>query len=253
VKSWIKQNYLSFVVSVVFLILWELIVRFKLVSTLLLASPSKILEWLINNIGDNSLWVDIKQTLYRVFVSFLISILIGVPLGMLMGFSKSMEKLLRFPVDFSRSIPATALFPLFLLLFGAEEGSRIAAAIYGASLIILMNTMSGVKHANNARIKAAKAYGAYSWKLFFYVLIPEALPSIFTGLRLAISLAFVIVILVEMFIGTISGLGHRIIDAQMLYEIPEMYCTILITGCLGYFINYLFALCERKIIHYSGY
>ncbi|MBF0275578.1 MAG: ABC transporter permease, partial [Nitrospinae bacterium] len=208
--------------------------------------------WLISRSFDSSLWSDISMTLTRVFIAFALSALIGVPLGMLMGFFPKVESAFRLPIDFSRSIPATALFPLFILLFGTGEEPRIAAAIYGGSLIILMNTMSGVKQANIARIKAAKAYGAKGWNLFYYVLIPEALPSIFTGFRLGVSLAFVIIILVEMFIGTSSGLGHRIIDAQILYRIPEVYASIGLTGIFGYLLNLMFAYMEGRIVHYSG-
>jgi len=247
------NNTISILVMAVFLILWQAVTSLELVSSLLLASPLKIIQWISQNILNYALWQDIGMTIQRVSVSFALSVAIGVPLGMLMGYFSHIEKALRLPVDFSRSIPATALFPLFILLFGSGEGPRVAAAVYGASLIILMNTMAGVKQANIMRIKTAKAYGAKGAKLFFYVLLPESLPSMITGFRLAVSLAFVIIVLVEMFIGTSMGLGHRIIDAQMLYEIPQMYGTIIITGTLGYLLNLLFAAIENKVVHYVGH
>lgn len=247
-----NNKYYSGIVTIVFLCVWQGVTAIKLVSPLLLSSPVEIVVWIVQNVLNLALWQDIAMTIQRVFLSFVISVIIGVPIGMLMGYFVNIEKALRLPVDFSRSIPATALFPMFIVFFGSGEGPRIAAAIYGASLIILMNSMAGVKQANLMRIKTAKAYGATGYKLFRYVLLPESMPSIITGFRLGVSLAFVIIVLVEMFIGTSAGLGHRIINAQMLYEIPQMYGTIFITGILGFLLNMLFAAIESKVVHYVG-
>ena len=235
------------------LITWQLAVSAELVNALLLASPLDTFLWIASNLSNNQLWIDIAATVQRVLISFLFSALIGVPLGMLMGYFSKLDVMLRLPVDFGRSIPATALFPLFMLFLGVGESSRIAAAVYGASLIVLVNTVSGVKQANKNRIKTAKAYGAKGWNLFIYILLPEAMPSIITGFRLGISLAFVIIILVEMFIGTTSGIGHRIIESQMLFEIPQMYSCIIFAGLFGYAMNAVFIFIEHKIGHYIGH
>ena len=234
------------------LLLWELVCRLGLVSPLLLASPLSIASWMAANIASPSLWVHVVVTLRRVAVAFIISALIGIPLGVAMGYFRTLEKVLTLPVDFCRSIPATALFPLFLIFFGVGEGPRVAAAAYGASLIIAINAMSGIKQANAIRVQAARVMGAAGLQLFWRVLLPEAMPSILTGLRLGVSLAFVIVVLVEMFVGTTAGIGHQLIDAQTLYDIPEVYALIFIAGLLGYLINQLFILVEGRIAHYVG-
>lgn len=234
------------------LLVWELVSTLGLVSPLLLSPPHAIAKWLAQNITSSELWLHIAVTLRRVSLAFGLSTLIGIPLGVLMGHFRPVERVLTLPVDFSRSIPATALFPLFLIFFGAGEGPRVAASVYGASLIIAINAMSGIKQANTIRLQAARMMGASGLTLFTRVLLPEAMPSILTGLRLGVSLAFVIVVLVEMFVGTTAGIGHKLIDAQTIYEIPEVYALIFIAGLLGYFINQIFIAVERRIAHYVG-
>ncbi|MEO8165968.1 MAG: ABC transporter permease [Betaproteobacteria bacterium] len=235
------------------LAVWQVVCATDWVSPLLLASPFAIARWLATCLFEPAVWSDLFASVLRVLIALLISTLIGIPTGMLLGRFRALEQLLRFPIDFGRSIPATALFPLFILFFGAREGSRVAAAIYGAALIILMNTMVGVRQANAMRMRAARAYGATGWKLYVYVLLPEALPAMIAGIRLGASLSLVIIVLVEMFVGTSSGLGHRIINSQIMYEIPEMYGTIIITGTLGYAINLVFVVIEQRFAHYVGH
>jgi len=112
--------------------------------------------------------------------------------------------------------------------------------------------MYGVHVSKNLRIKAAKTMGIKGFKLFKKIIFPEALPQIFNGMRIAISLSLVIVVVTEMFIGTNFGLGYRIVNAQLVYKISEMYAVILITGVLGFLINKGFILAERKVVHWKG-
>ena len=107
-------------------------------------------------------------------------------------------------------------------------------------------------NARQSRILAAKVMGANRWQVFKDVLVMESLPQTFIGLRSGISIALVIVIVAEMFIGTEQGLGKRIIDAQQVLNVQDMYASILITGLLGYALNVLFLLGEKRVIHWSG-
>jgi len=247
-----KDQVISIGAVIALLALWEIVCALGLISPLLLAAPHSIVQWLAENVSSLDLWIDVGVTLRRVSLAFVLSALIGIPIGVAMGYFPTLEKVLTLPVDFGRSIPATALFPLFLIFFGKGEGPRVAAAVYGAALIIAINAMSGIKQANTIRVQAARVMGASGLQLFSRVLLPEAMPSILTGLRLGVSLAFVIVVLVEMFVGTTAGIGQQLMDAQTLYEIPEMYALIFIAGLLGYLINQIFIAVEGRIAHYVG-
>lgn len=240
------------VVPVVILAIWQIISSLGLISPLFLASPHEVLLSFRSSILDNTLLTDAGYTLYRVMVSFIIAALIGVPLGLIMGYSNKVYALFEFTVEFFRSIPTTALFPLFLLAFGVGDEAKIAAAAWGATLVILLNSMYGVHLGKKLRLRVAKTMKIKGLLLFEKVIFPEALPHIFSGFRLAISLCVVIVIVTEMFIGTNAGLGKKIIDAQMVYQTPDMYVGIITAGLIGYILSKLMILLEQGVVHWRG-
>jgi len=155
-------------------------------------------------------------------------------------------------VDFFRSTPASALFPLFLILFGPGEATKIAVAAFGAALVVLFNAAYGVMNARRTRVLAAKVMGASHGRILFDVLLWEAMPQILVGMRAGVSLALVIVVVAEMFIGSTDGLGHTVMNAQMLFESGLMYGTIFLAGALGYGLNLLFLLAEKRFVHWAG-
>jgi NitT/TauT family transport system permease protein len=183
---------------------------------------------------------------------FCISAFIGIILGLLMGYSTNIYDIFEFLVDFFRSIPGLALFPLFMLVLGIGDKARIGVVVFACSLVVLINTMYGVLNAKKIRIRAAKIMGADKITLFRKVIFWEALPSISSGLRISLSMALLITIVTEMFIGTKYGLGQRIFNSHLVYRIPDMYSSIILTGFLGYGLNKVYMYFERKIVHWTG-
>ena len=169
-----------------------------------------------------------------------------------MGFSDRFYAALEFPVEFFRSIPATALLPVFMLLFGVGDASKIALAGYAAGLTLALNAMYGVHVGKELRRRAAQTLGIKGLALFRKIVFPEALPHISAGFRVALSLSLVVVIVAEMFAGSPAGLGKRIIDAQQVYRTDEMYAAILTAGALGFVLNRLALAAERRILHWRG-
>ncbi len=184
--------------------------------------------------------------------AFLIAAAIGVPLGVLLGSNERAYRSVEFLIDFFRSTPSSALIPLFLMIFGVSDVNKVAIAAFGALLIVLFNSAYGVMNARKQRIMAARVMGASRWQVFKDVLIWESLQPTFVGLRSAVSMALVIVIVAEMFIGSENGLGHRIINSQQVMNVRDMYASILAAGALGYALNVLFLLSEKRIVHWSG-
>lgn len=176
----------------------------------------------------------------------------GVPLGIALGSNEKIYRSVEFLIDFFRSTPSSALIPLFLLIFGITDVNKIAIATFAAVLLIIFNSAYGVMNAKKTRVNAAITMGIPKRFIFKDVLFMESLPQTFVGLRTGVSMALVIVIVAEMFIGSTDGLGHRIIDAQQVFNVKEMYGSILITGALGYGLNLLFLLVEKRIVHWSG-
>src|SRR3989344_4228592 len=240
------------IVPFIILVIWAFFSNLKLISPLFLSTPQAVFLKIINLFSSGAILPDILFTFYRTLLGFIIACLIGIPLGLLMGYSNKIYYSLEFIVEFFRSIPATALFPLFLLFFGIGDQSKIALTAWAAGLVLIINSMYGVHLGKELRIKSAKTMRISGFSLFQKIIFPEALPQIFSGMRIAISLSLVIVVVTEMFIGTNFGLGHRIIDAQLVYRISEMYAAIFITGVLGFLINKGFIFAEKRIVHWKG-
>jgi NitT/TauT family transport system permease protein len=195
---------------------------------------------------------DLATTFVRLVLGLGLGIAIGVPLGLLMGSSDWVYRLLEVVMDFFRSVPVVALFPLFVLVFGVGDVSKVATTAYSTSLIILINTIYGVHNASAMRRKVADSLGASRFQVFFKVTLPDALPEIAAGVRTALSLGLIVVLMTEMFLGTQMGLGQRIYEWGLVYRVPEMYAAILVTGILGYVLNKVFVFGEKRIIHWRG-
>jgi NitT/TauT family transport system permease protein len=241
-----------FIGPIVIILIWFIVSFFKIVNPFFLPSPLEVLINLYSIFKTGEIFPDLFATLIRTLEAFLIAIIFGIPLGLFLGEKEKIYRNIEFIIDFFRSTPATALFPLFLLIFGISDNSKIAVAAFGACLIIIFNTAYGVFNAKKSRILATKIMGATKVQIFKWIIFWESLPQTFVGIRNAISLSLVIIVVTEMFIGTNFGLGHRIIDSQLIYDIKGMYSAIIITGVLGYLLNYIVLFLEKKYIHWSG-
>lgn len=222
------------------------------VNPLFLPSPLDVVTSLAEGVRSGVLVTDAMATLRRAVLGFLVSLAVGVPSGLLVGRVRSLSVAVQPTVDFFRSIPATALFPLFLVIFGLGDKAKITIVVYACSLIILVNTAYGARQVKAHRLRSARIMGATRWQAFYHIVVPESAPGIFAGARVALSMSLVLVVVTEMFIGTTSGLGWRIIDAQMVYRTPEMYGAILLTGFLGYGANLSIVALEGRALHWVG-
>jgi len=245
-------RWLPFIGPIALFVLWDLVVRAGLIKVILLPTPWATIQALVTGLAGGPLLLDFGVTVLRTLEAFVIAAVVGVPLGVLLGSNEKAYRSVEFLIDFFRSTPSSALIPLFLLIFGVSDINKVAIAAFGAWLIVLFNSAYGVINARKQRVMAARVMGASRWQIFKDVLIWESLQPTFVGLRSAVSMALVIVIVAEMFIGSDTGLGHRIIDAQQVLNVKSMYAAILAAGALGYALNILFLIAERKIVHWSG-
>ena len=211
----------------------------------------KTIATLFTSVWQGNLLKDFAFTLYRTLYAFAIAVLFGIPFGIVIGANKQVYRSFEFLIDFFRSTPATAMFPLFLVVFGVGDFSRIAVAAFAGWLVIFFNVAYGVMNAHKTRILAAKVMGSSRWRILLDVIFFETLPQTFIGLRTAVSLTLVVIIVAEMFIGSINGMGHRIIDAQQVYDMKQMYASIIATGIMGYILNWVFLITENKFVHWK--
>lgn len=233
-------------------VIWDLVVRAGWIKAILLPPPEATLMAMLKGLAGGPLLLDFTVTVIRTLEAFAIAAVLGLPIGVLLGSNERAYRSVEFLIDFFRSTPSSALIPLFLLIFGVSDINKVAIAAFGAFLIVLFNSAYGVLNARKQRVMAAKVMGASRWRIFCDVLIWESLQASFVGLRSAVSMALVIVIVAEMFIGSENGLGHRIIDTQQVLNVREMYAAILSAGALGYALNVVFIVIEKRIVHWSG-
>jgi ABC-type nitrate/sulfonate/bicarbonate transport system permease component len=243
---------LPFIGPVALFIIWDLAVRLGFIKAILLPPPIDALGALFSGLAGGPLLKDFAVTVWRTVQAFVIAAAVGMPLGVLLGSNEKAYRSVEFLIDFFRSTPSSALIPLFLMIFGVSDINKVAIAAFGALLIVVFNSAYGVINARKQRVMAAKVMGASRWQVFKDVLVWESLQPSFVGLRSAVSMALVIVIVAEMFIGADTGLGNRIINSQQVMNVKDMYASILAAGALGYALNILFLVLERRIVHWSG-
>ena len=231
---------------------WYLVNITGLVTPRLLPSPVRTLQSIWTNALGGGLGADFLRTLGRTLHAFAIAAIVGVPLGIVIGASERLYRSIEFLIDFFRSTPATAMFPLFMIIFGLGDFSKISVAAFAAWLVILFNVAYGVMNSRRTRILAAQVMGASRLRVFRDVLFFECLPQTFIGLRTAVSMALVVIVVAEMFIGSDDGLGKRIIDSQITFDLPQLYGTIIVSGVLGYGLNLVFLGLEKRLVHWAG-
>jgi ABC-type nitrate/sulfonate/bicarbonate transport system permease component len=244
--------YLPVVGVVGLLLIWALTVWTRMVDPVLLPSPAATFRAMWTGMTSGKLGLDFLKTVERTIAATAIAAVIAIPLGILLGSSEKLYRSVEFVIDFFRSTPASAMFPLFLVLFGVGDRTKISVAAFGAALVILFNVAYGVMNARKTRILAAKVMGASPLRVLTDVTLLESLPQTFVGMRNGVSLALVIIVVAEMFIGSTDGLGQRVFEAQQLFEMPDMYAAIFAAGALGYGLNLMFLLVERRFVHWSG-
>jgi len=232
--------------------IWWMAAAGNWVSGNLLPGPIATFGSLWQSLATGDMISDATATLKLTLTAFVIASVLGVPTGIILGSSKKIYRSVEFVIDFFRSTPVTAMFPLFLLIFGIDDSSKISVAAFAAWLVLLFNVAYGVMNAGETRVLAAKVMGASRWRIFKDVMFYDSLPQTFVGIRMAVSMGLVVIIVAEMFIGSIHGMGHRIIDAQQVYDLEDMYASILVTGIIGYGLNLLFLGLERWLVHWSG-
>lgn len=248
----LKHDWQPLFGPLIIILVWALIKRFKIVDDIFLPPLDKTFI-AIGYIFSQEGLVDVFMTLYRTIASTTMACLIAVPLGLLLGHFTSLYRKFEVIIDFFRSVPATAFFPLFILAFGIGNTSIIALSTFVSLWVILVNSIYGVWNCPKVRIKLAKSFGANNLFLFTNTIFFDALPQILIGIRLALSLSLVIVIVSEMLMGTQYGLGRIVYESYATYQSAKLYAGIFLIGLMGYSLNKISRDLEKKIVHWVGH
>jgi len=229
--------------------IWESFARSGLFSPALTPSVVDILRSLAGMIASGALAVHVLATLGRILIGLAGSCLVGVPLGMLMGRFRPVERFFLPLVSVLSPIPSLAWVPLFILWFGLGNAAAIGLVVYAAIFPLVLNTWTGVRSVNRLWLRAAEAMGADPRTLFLKIVLPGALPFIIAGFRQAFARGWIAVVGGEMIAATTRGLGFVIFDAKEYLNADVMMGSLLVIGLLGLgFERLVFQTIERRSV-----
>lgn len=229
---------------------WELIVFLQIMPERLFPSLSKVLVVAFELITTGMLMENLPITLFRVFSGFALAAVVGVPLGLMMSRSKLMNDLVQPVFSLGFPIPRVALYPILVFILGLGSASKITMIFLECLFPIVLNTYYGATRVGKLYLWAAENMGASRNQVFWRVLLPATMPSIFTGLKIALPMAFIIAILTEM-IGATAGMGYLLtyMSASLMQE-KVLACVVLIT-VVGYLLNLLIQKIQRKYVFWQ--
>ena len=228
---------------------WANVNVLKLFNPLLLPGPDEVLRTGIELTRSGQLQRDILASLSRVVQGFLLAACSGVVLGTLVARSRALEQLCEPVIELLRPIPPLAFLPMMVLWFGIGEGSKIAFIAYAAFFPVFTTTVEGMKFVDPILLRAAASLGANRRDLFRHVILPAAMPSIITGLRLAFAVSFFVIVAAE-FIATDSGLGYLINDARTFFLVSQMLLGAAVIGLIGFIFNSLLRRLEGRLLRW---
>jgi NitT/TauT family transport system permease protein len=233
---------------ILFFIVWELSARLGLLNTTLIAAPSGIIEGIKSMYYMGTLQDSILISFQRSISGFILAASIGIPLGFLLGgWFKTIEQLLMPLLNFMRNFNPFSLFPVFITLFGISETPKVIIIFWVSLWPIVFNTITGFKEVDGLLIKATKSMGAGKKTILSKVMLPAALPYIFTGLKMAVGTSFFMLLAAEM-IGASRGLGWLLNNAQQNYDNKQIWGATVLVSALGIIINTLVKYSERRVI-----
>ncbi|GAA3446517.1 ABC transporter permease [Planomonospora venezuelensis] len=224
---------------------WEVLPRTGAVDPVFVPPLSEVLLAWYDLLLDGRLAEHFQASLTRSFSGFGLAIVLAIPLGLAIGWYRPVADFLSPVLELFRNTSAVALLPVFILIFGLGETSKIVFVFYACAWPILLNTVSGVRTVEPLLVKSARSMGLGPVRLFQKVILPAAVPTVFTGIRLAGAYSILVLIFAEM-VGAKAGLGYLIQDSQFSFRIPDMYAGIITISALGLLFNLLLLGVERR-------
>jgi NitT/TauT family transport system permease protein len=227
--------------------LWELAARLALLSSRYFPPPSVVAAALAEDFAAGELGGHTLVTLTRLAFAFVIAAVPGVALGLAMGMIRPVRKAVEPYVALLFPVPKIALLPFLLIMLGVGEPAVVLTGALSAFFQIVISTLGGVQTLDPRLLEVGRNYGAHGLRLFRVVIVPAALPSIFTGLRLGLGLALVAVVAVE-FITAKAGLGHLVYRHWQMLSTPSMYAAFALVGALGLLATRGLAALQRRLL-----
>jgi len=236
-------------VILILLGVWEITARLNLLS-LFFPAPSTIIVALVQMVRDNTVLANVWISLQRLGIGFVLGCVPATLIGLGMGASPTIRRWMSPIISALHPIPRIALFPLFIIMLGIGEYSKIMVVATGAFFPMLYNAMSGILQIPLPYIEAGRSYGLSRWQIALHIMLRGSLPSLLTGFRLSLNRGMVMVIAVEM-LTTGNGLGSLIDRAWRTMRIDELYATLALIGLVGLGLESTVILLERRLIAWN--
>ncbi|MFD1199923.1 taurine ABC transporter permease TauC [Brucella gallinifaecis] len=254
--SWFSSTRaISFATIVGLIVLWWIAASLKLVSPIFLPSPAQVLAKFFtvaqNGFVDATLAQHLGASLARVFAALVVSIVIAVPVGLAIGLSRIGRGILDPILEFLRPIPPLAYLPLIVIWFGIGELSKVLVIFLAMLAPITLSTASGVRSVSQDRLNAARAFDASRWQLARYVVIPHTLPSMFTGVRIALGAGWTTLVAAELVAAT-KGLGFMIQSAAQFLVTDVVIMGIIVIAVIAFALELVLRKAEAILIPWAG-
>ena len=233
---------------VTFIVLWEVVVRWRGIAPIFLPAPSSIAVTLWDMVLNGTMEYHVGVTVLRIFAGFLVAAVTGIALGVLMGMSRIVARIADIWIAALYPLPKISLIPLLIIWLGTGEAYRIVISAITAFFPIVMSTYSGIRQADRGLVKAAKDLGANTRQIQFKVVIPAAMPSILSGLQLGMGVTIILIVAAEMIGGSSqSGMGYLLINSGQVMETEKVFASLVVLAVLGAAIIKLQQWGDRKI------
>ena len=245
----------STVVIAILIFVWWLVTYIGWIKPLFLPSPMGIVGAFVdvvkNGFTDSSFWTHTWISTARVFGAFLLACVVGIPLGIAMGMSPFARGVFDPPIEFYRPIPPLAYLPLMIIWFGIDELSKVLLIFLSVLAPIALGARAGVKSAAIEQIHAAYSFGATRWQVIRMVILPSAMPEIFTAMRVGIGFGWTTLVAAEMVAST-AGLGYMVLSASKFLQTPIVIMGIVVIAAIAYAFDHLVRFVERRVIPWKG-
>ncbi len=241
------MNTLSVLSPLSLLVVWEVLARVGIIDTRLLSCPSLILRSLVPLVVSGELLHNTMVSVQRIVLGFIAGSVPGVLLGVAMGLSPLVRSAIEPMVQATYPIPKLAIMPLILLVFGLGELSKTFTIAIGVFYLVVINSMAGVLHIEKIYLDVARNFRASRKDFYLTVAIPGALPMIFTGLKLGMGMALILVVAAEMSAAK-AGVGWMIWRAYDMFAIEQMFVALIILSVLGYLFSIVLDIAENWVI-----
>jgi sulfonate transport system permease protein len=247
----ISLIFTALIVPLVILITWEYMSRAGQIKALILPAPTDILNAYIDLIKSGQLFDNLGISIYRVLKGYLVGASLGLTIGIFIGLFKRIETAFSIILGFLRPIPIIAWMPVLILWMGIDEGSKVAVIAIGSFWPVLMNVMSGIRSVDKNYLEVANIFEKNKLQILISIVIPSALPSIFTGLRVGIGIAWMCVVGAEL-IASASGIGYLIMYSREMLQPDIMFAGVFSIGLIGLLIDATLKLAEKRLLKWNS-